>query len=161
MDCSLPGSSVHGIFQARVLEWSAIAFSEGQDIPASISQSQGISQSIANTFVSIHITGETRRRASQVALVVNASAGDIKDLGLIPLLGRSPEGGHDPGAPPSPLLSGQHPAAGGSPSAWGAPLWCVCIFATQHLGPMGTKAGNPQVLIFTFTEKMQWSSVKA
>ena len=28
MDCSLPGSSVHGIFQARVLEWGAIAFSE-------------------------------------------------------------------------------------------------------------------------------------
>ena len=27
MDCSLPGSSVDGIFQARVLEWSAIAFS--------------------------------------------------------------------------------------------------------------------------------------
>ena len=28
MDCSLPGPSVHGIFQARVLEWGAIAFSE-------------------------------------------------------------------------------------------------------------------------------------
>ena len=28
MDCSLPGSSVHGICQARVLEWVAIAFSE-------------------------------------------------------------------------------------------------------------------------------------
>ena len=28
MDCSLPGSSVHGIFQARVLEWGASAFSE-------------------------------------------------------------------------------------------------------------------------------------
>ena len=27
MDCSLPGSFVHGIFQARVLEWGAIAFS--------------------------------------------------------------------------------------------------------------------------------------
>ena len=27
MDCSLPGSSVHGIFQAEVLEWGAIAFS--------------------------------------------------------------------------------------------------------------------------------------
>ena len=26
MDCSLPVSSVHGIFQARVLEWAAIAF---------------------------------------------------------------------------------------------------------------------------------------
>ena len=28
MDCSLPGSSIHGFFQARVLEWGAIAFSE-------------------------------------------------------------------------------------------------------------------------------------
>ena len=28
MDCSLPGSSVHGIFQAGVLEWGAIAFSK-------------------------------------------------------------------------------------------------------------------------------------
>ena len=27
MDCSLPGSSTHGIFQPRVLEWGAIAFS--------------------------------------------------------------------------------------------------------------------------------------
>ena len=27
MDCSLPGSSIHGIFPARVLEWGAIAFS--------------------------------------------------------------------------------------------------------------------------------------
>ena len=27
MDCSLPGSSIHGIFQTRVLEWGAIAFS--------------------------------------------------------------------------------------------------------------------------------------
>ena len=30
MDCSPPGSSVHGIFQARVLEWGAIAFSRGR-----------------------------------------------------------------------------------------------------------------------------------
>ena len=28
MDCSSPGSSIHGIFQARVLEWGAIAFSD-------------------------------------------------------------------------------------------------------------------------------------
>ena len=28
MDCSLSGSSIHGIFQARVLEWGAIAFSD-------------------------------------------------------------------------------------------------------------------------------------
>ena len=28
MNCSLPGSFIHGIFQARVLEWGAIAFSK-------------------------------------------------------------------------------------------------------------------------------------
>ena len=28
MDCGLPGSTIHGIFQARVLEWGAIAFSD-------------------------------------------------------------------------------------------------------------------------------------
>ena len=33
MDCNLPGSSIHGIFQARVLEWGAIAFS---DLPGSL-----------------------------------------------------------------------------------------------------------------------------
>ena len=31
MDCSPPGSSIHGIFQARVLEWGAIAFSSGPE----------------------------------------------------------------------------------------------------------------------------------
>ena len=35
MDCSLPGSSIHGIFQERVLEWGAIAFSHR---PLSLSQ---------------------------------------------------------------------------------------------------------------------------
>ena len=33
MDCTLPGSSVHGIFQARVLEWVAISFSRGFSWP--------------------------------------------------------------------------------------------------------------------------------
>ena len=33
MDCSLPGSPVHGIFQARVLEWAAISFSRGSSRP--------------------------------------------------------------------------------------------------------------------------------
>ena len=39
MDCSLPGSSVHGIFQARVLQWGAIAFSI-QYIPCGNSERQ-------------------------------------------------------------------------------------------------------------------------
>ena len=33
MDCSLPGSSVHGIFQARILEWVVISFSRGLPNP--------------------------------------------------------------------------------------------------------------------------------
>ena len=33
MDCSLPGSSLHGILQARVLEWVAISFSRGSSQP--------------------------------------------------------------------------------------------------------------------------------
>ena len=41
MDCSLPGSSVHGIFQARVLEWGAIAFSHFLLILVQTSSSNG------------------------------------------------------------------------------------------------------------------------
>ena len=39
MDCSLPGSSIHGIFQARVLEWGAIAFSDDK---LSVLKSRGV-----------------------------------------------------------------------------------------------------------------------
>ena len=35
MDCSPPGSSVHGVFQARILEWVAISFSRGSSQPRS------------------------------------------------------------------------------------------------------------------------------
>ena len=41
MDFSLPGSSVHGIFQARVLEWVAIAFSEIHTTIYEIDKQQG------------------------------------------------------------------------------------------------------------------------
>ena len=39
MDCSLPGSSVHGIFQARVLEWGAISFSKVKHEPCAMTTS--------------------------------------------------------------------------------------------------------------------------
>ena len=38
MDCSLSGSSVHGILQARVLEWIAISFSRGSSRPRNRTQ---------------------------------------------------------------------------------------------------------------------------
>ena len=40
MDCSLPASSIHGIFQARVLEWGAIAFSDVVMLSNGISEGQ-------------------------------------------------------------------------------------------------------------------------
>ena len=42
MDCSLPSSSVHGICQARVLEWGAIAFSDSLPHPTSIKLCTGL-----------------------------------------------------------------------------------------------------------------------
>ena len=42
MDCSPPGSSVYGIFQARILEWGAIAFSDRVITPLERRQKQGL-----------------------------------------------------------------------------------------------------------------------
>ena len=46
IDCSLPGSSVHRIFQARVLEWGAIAFSE-------LSHRPGLMSALTGNLVSL------------------------------------------------------------------------------------------------------------
>ena len=51
MDCSPPGSSVHGIFQARVLEWGAIAFSSSLHWPYSISFPPAIPESFCCPIV--------------------------------------------------------------------------------------------------------------
>ena len=48
MDCSLPGSSVHGIFQARILEWVAISFSRGSFRPKDRTQ---VSRIIGRRFI--------------------------------------------------------------------------------------------------------------
>ena len=42
MDCSLPGSSVHGIVQARILEWVAMLFSRGTSRPRDPKEVSGI-----------------------------------------------------------------------------------------------------------------------
>ena len=48
MDCSLPGSSVQGIFQARILEWVAISFSRGS------SQTQGSNSGLLHCGQSVY-----------------------------------------------------------------------------------------------------------
>ena len=54
MVCSLPGSSVHGIFQAKVLEWVAISFSRGSSWPRDQTQVP----CIAGRFFTVWVTRE-------------------------------------------------------------------------------------------------------
>ena len=58
MDCSPPGSSAHGIFQARVLEWGAIAFSITFAIPTQIDNF------IVDLFLNSKCTFSTARKSS-------------------------------------------------------------------------------------------------
>ena len=46
MDCSLPGSSIHGTFQARVLEWGAIAFSDSEVQPQQFLKQEGLTGAV-------------------------------------------------------------------------------------------------------------------
>ena len=48
MDCSLPGSSIHGIFQTRVLEWGAIAFSNPYTAAAAAAKSLQLCLTLCN-----------------------------------------------------------------------------------------------------------------
>ena len=54
VDCSLPGSSVHGIFQARVLEWGPIAF-----------YSLPISETKAKTSEVLSVWGDALKKCQQ------------------------------------------------------------------------------------------------
>ena len=74
LDCSPPGSSVHGIFKARVLEWVAIAFSSPKERQCQIM--------LKLPHNCTHLT------------CGKASAGNAGDPGSIPGLGRSPGEGN-------------------------------------------------------------------
>ena len=58
MDCSLPGSSVHGIFRARVLEWGAIAFSVAHSRSIQILSSLRSHPSLPHIF-GLYLSGHT------------------------------------------------------------------------------------------------------
>ena len=137
MDCTLPVSFVHGILQARILEWVAISFSRNLNstykllwneltslqcwlfsfnnlIYVYLANILHISVKFCFVFPSLIFKSIEEKNphnwkkkksksyifpsgASQVVLVVRnmpASAGDVRDTGLIPGSGRSPAGGH-------------------------------------------------------------------
>ena len=82
MDYSLSGSSVHEIFQARVLEWIPSSFSRGFSWPRNRT---GVSRIAGRRFTVWAI-----REAPL------ASVGDLKAQGSVPGLGRSPEANGNP-----------------------------------------------------------------
>ena len=60
MNCSLPGSSIHGIFQARILDWVAISFSRGSSRPRYRTQVSGT----AGRLFTIWATREATQKIS-------------------------------------------------------------------------------------------------
>ena len=58
MDCSPPGPSIHGIFQARVLEWGAIAFSESEHLLGRVNWSKDEAK-VAHSFATPWIVQST------------------------------------------------------------------------------------------------------
>ena len=75
MDCSLPGSSVHGIFQARVLEWVAISLSRGSSQPRDWTQ---VFRTAGRRFTlwatrEAHFKTIAYRMTSQAALLVKTA----------------------------------------------------------------------------------------
>ena len=85
MDCSLTGSSIHGIFQARILEWVAISFSRGSSQPGVRTQVF----CILGRLFTIWGTRET--------LQLHAPAAAAKSLQLCPTL-CDPRDGSPPGS---------------------------------------------------------------
>ena len=76
MDCSLPGSSVHEIFQARILEWVAISFSRGSFQPRDQTRA-----STAGRFLTDWATREANRKANRKDSIVVLSVSQLIETG--------------------------------------------------------------------------------
>ena len=88
MDCSLPRSFIHGIFQARILEWVAISFSEDLPDPGVEPGPPAFAESkqtfLSNVFVSISGKGEyvhtgNLKKCGPGSSDIQAHHGDIID----------------------------------------------------------------------------------
>ena len=151
ISCSLPGSSVHGLFQARILEWVAISFSRRSSQPRDWNQ--------VSCIVGRHFTiwairevlscpkGDQLRNREEggylawikthfvsTGSVGKDSACNAGDAGLIPGLDRSPGGGNS-----SPL----HYSFLGNPMDKGA--WRAAVHEVARVGHnLATKPPPPQ-----------------
>ena len=86
LDCSSPGSSVHGIFQAKMLEWIVIFFSRRSSWPRDLTPVSCITGGFFTIFA-VELHGSVVKKPA-------ISVGDIRDISLTPGSGRSPGGGN-------------------------------------------------------------------
>ena len=86
LDCSSPGSSVHGIFQAKMLEWIVIFFSRRSSWPRDLTPVSCITGGFFTIFA-VELHGTVVKKPA-------ISVGDIRDISLTPGSGRSPGGGN-------------------------------------------------------------------
>ena len=78
MDCRLPGSSVHGILQARILEWVAILFSRGSSWP----RHQTWVSCIASRFFTVWAIKEAQNIKNKINQEADANSGRARKSGL-------------------------------------------------------------------------------
>ena len=102
MDCSPPGSSVHGVSQSKILEWVAISFSMESSQPRDQTSISCIGRQVLYhwatwevpnlQYMYLNKCGLNSKWASLVAQQVKnlpTNAGDLRDVGSVPGLGRS------------------------------------------------------------------------
>ena len=91
--CVRPGFSIHGIFQARILEWFDISFSTGIFLTQESNPLLLSLQNCRQTLYPLSHPRQAHNQVSQVTLVVKnplANSGDIRDMDSIPRWGRIP-----------------------------------------------------------------------
>ena len=82
MDCSLPGSSVHGVFQARILEWVVISFSDPRIKPMSPTLAGGFftTELPGKPHVSLHTVNKPTCKSQQHSGLAHYAAGTLPQL---------------------------------------------------------------------------------
>ena len=171
MDCSLPRSSLHGISQARILEWVAISFSRLSSQP----RDRSWVSCIAGRFFNIWATRETLRYADNTTVkaeseeelkslsmkwsssaVQCSASGSVVSESLWPLglYGPWNSASQNTGVDSLSLLQRIFPIQGSNP---GLPLCRRILYQLSHKGSLKVKEGNEKSgLNSTFNKLTSW-----